>query len=182
MKDAVIDPVEQPGEASTAVGWNPMDRRFPVAAALMQGIWTVVGARIDPGSFVAPFANWAEILKEMPVLPDSIGDWMILTTWCELLLNRLRRMVNWEAGELAVGTRRLAVHGSVFNHCEQGRRWKWGRPGHSPSASLLLDRNGRDGVEPWRQLVLLHGPHEGNHGGQLDGVVGALCNSRRTLL
>lgn len=62
MKDAVIDPVEKPGEASTAVGWNPMDRRFPVAAALMQGIWTVVGAQIDPGSFVVPFANWAEIL------------------------------------------------------------------------------------------------------------------------
>ena len=32
-----------------------------------------------------------------------------------------------EAGELAVGTRRLALHGPVLNHCEQGRRWKWGR-------------------------------------------------------
>lgn len=89
-------------------------------------------------------------------------------------------MVNWEASELAVGTRGLALHGSVLNHCEQGRRWKCGRLGHSPS--LLLDRHRGDGVEPWRQLVLLHGPHEGNHGGQLDGVVGALCNGRRTLL
>ena len=180
MKDAVIDPVEQPGEPST---WNPMDRRFAAAAApVHQGIEKVVGVRIDPGSSVVPFANLAEILKEMPVLPDFIGDWVILTTWHELLLPRLRRLVNWEASKLAVGTRRLALHGPVLNHCEQGRRWKWGRPGHSPSASLLLDRNGRDGVEPWRQLVLLHGPHEGNHGGQLDGVVGALCNSRRTLL
>ena len=57
MKDAVIDPVGQPGEASTAVGWNLMDRRLAAAAALVQGIGMVVGARIDPGSSVVPFAN-----------------------------------------------------------------------------------------------------------------------------
>ena len=56
MKDAVIDPVPEPAEASTAVGSNPMDRRFP-APAPMQGIATVVGGRIDPGSSAVPFAN-----------------------------------------------------------------------------------------------------------------------------
>ena len=65
MKDAVIDPVPEPGQASTAVDLNPMDRRFPAPAALMQGIEMVVGGQIDSGSFAEPFANSAEILKEM---------------------------------------------------------------------------------------------------------------------
>ena len=109
---------------------------------------------------------------------------IILPTCSELLLARLSKLVNWEAGELAVGTRRLTLHGSVLDHCKEGRGWKWGRPGHSSSSWLLLDRDGGDGVEPWRQLVLLHGPHEGNHGGQLNRVVdvGALCDSRQLLL
>ena len=63
MKDAVIDPVPEPGQASTDL--NPMDRRFPAPAALMQGIGMVVGGQIEPASSAEPFANSAEILKEM---------------------------------------------------------------------------------------------------------------------
>ena len=68
MKDAVIDPVPEPGQASTAVDSNPMDRRFPAPAALMQGIGMVVGGQIEPGCSAEPFANLAEILKEIQSL------------------------------------------------------------------------------------------------------------------
>ena len=71
MKDAAIDPaVVQPGEASIAVEWNPMDRRFAAAAAALtqQGTEMAVGDQIDPGSSLVSFANLAEILKKMSVL------------------------------------------------------------------------------------------------------------------
>ena len=100
-------------------------------------------------------------------------------------LSKWSLLVNWEAGELAVGPRRLTLHGSVLNHGKEGRRWKWGWSGHHSPSNLLLNRgHGRNGVETRRQLVLLHGPHKGNHGGQLDWVVhaGALCDSSRLLL
>ena len=68
MKDAAIDPaVVQPGEASIAVEWNPMDRRLAAAALAQQGTEMAVGDQIDPGSSVVSFANLAEILKKMSI-------------------------------------------------------------------------------------------------------------------
>ena len=92
-------------------------------------------------------------------------------------LRKRSLLVDWEAGELTVGTGRLALHASILDHGEQGRRWKWRRSGHHSTSRLLLHRHGGDRVEAGGQLVLLHRAHKGDHGRELDRVLGVGTSS-----